>query len=81
MNERRRANSLAKIVGLLVGLFSIIGTLLGAGIAWGQHVRADADQDRRLTALEERIYKLEWAHDVNHPQEAPLHEANIAKEK
>ncbi len=42
--ERRSSNSLAKLVALLVGGFTLIGTLVGAGVTVGQHLRADADQ-------------------------------------
>ena len=66
--ERRAANSLAKLVAMLVGIFTLIGTLVGAGVTVGQHLRADSDQDRRLSALEEQIRVLDTIAVSEHPR-------------
>ncbi len=69
--ERRTSNSLAKLVALLVGGFTLIGTLVGAGVTVGQHLRADADQDRRIVALEESIRVLQTIAVGEHPKWSP----------
>ena len=53
-------------IGLAVGLFSIVGVLVGAAISYGQHVRADQEQDRRLAGLEDRVRDLERAERFLH---------------
>ena len=61
-----------KWVSITVGIFTLGGALLGAGISYGQHVQSDAYQDSRLTQLEQRLHDLEMSHDKNHPADQPL---------
>ncbi len=69
--ERRSQNSLTKLVALLVGGFTIIGMLVGAGVTVGQHLRADNDQDRRIIALEESLRVLQTIAVSEHPRYSP----------
>ncbi len=68
MIERRAANSLAKLVGILIGIFTLIGTLVGAGITVGQHLKSDEEQDRRLNNLEEQVRVLQTIAVGEHPK-------------
>lgn len=65
--ERRTASTITRTVALLVGIFTIIGTLVGAGITFGQHLHADTEQDRRLGIAEERLRVLEGIACGEHP--------------
>lgn len=58
--------ALTKWLALTVGAFSIGGVLIGAGISYGQHIRADDEQDSRLIRLEERVRDLERANRYEH---------------
>lgn len=60
------SNNLAKWLALAVGLFTIGGVLIGAGISYGQHIRADEEQDSRLIRLEQRVLDLERANRYEH---------------
>jgi hypothetical protein len=73
-NDRRHpsSNSMVKWIGLAVGLFSIVGVLVGAGISYGQHIRADQEQDGRLKQLEERVRDLERADGYLHGDQGLL---------
>ena len=53
------AHALTRWIALTVGAFSIVGVLVGAGVNYGQHLRADAEQDARLRTLEDRVRDLE----------------------
>ena len=59
-------NALTKWLALAVGTFTIGGVLIGAGISYGQHIRADQEQDARLVLLEERVRDLERANRYEH---------------
>jgi hypothetical protein len=53
--------ALIKWIGLIVGLFSIVGVLVGAAVTFGQHLAMDQQQADRLTKLEQRVLDLERA--------------------
>lgn len=79
-------DGLLKWLTIIGGVIALAGTLLGAGISYGNHMHADEEQNQRLerqgTLIDDvnrRVYRLEWAHDENHKNEAPLHEANQSK--
>jgi len=77
-NDRRTPSTqaMAKWIALVVGVFSILGVVVGAGISYGQHMRADDERDRDLRKHNEQIDKLEdrvrdlefanrWSHGDN----------------
>lgn len=70
--RHQSSNVLVKWIGLAVGLFSIVGVLVGAGISYGQHVRADQEQDARIRQLEERVRDLERADRYLHGDQGLL---------
>ena len=51
--------------------YPIVGVLVGAGVNYGQHLRADAEQDARLRTLEDRVRDLERSQVFLHATPLP----------
>ncbi len=66
--ERRTSNQLVKLVMALLGFFTLIGVLVGAGITVGQHLKSDEEQDRRLTKIENDLSTLQTIAVSEHPK-------------
>ena len=62
---------MTKWISIAVGLFSLVGVLVGAGISYGQHMAADRYQDDRLTTIEMRVHDLERAMTFQHGDVLP----------
>jgi hypothetical protein len=73
MPQERRAMSdnLIKWLTIIGGVLALMGAVVGMAVSYGSHMRADDDQDRRLSALEERVRVLDVIAVSEHPRYSP----------
>ncbi len=74
-NDRRNptTQTLIKWISVIVGTFTIVGTIVGAAIGYDRHVRLDEAQDEHLKEhnielrnLSDRVRDLEIANRYSH---------------
>lgn len=71
VERRAMSDNLLKWLTIIGGAIALMGAVVGVGVSYGSHVRADIDQDRRLSALEERVRVLDVIAVSEHPKYSP----------
>ena len=72
-----RLSTVVTWLAAITGIIAVLTTAVMVGSSWGANVQADAERDRRLTIVEQKVSLLELGHDKNHPDDTPLHTATV----